>query len=409
MLILFLFFLIGSTLSNSARKNGSDKRGKNVIGIHYKMRVVSVSTLAFCLLLLLSCDAASRWFELEHYTFEQYITEFRKHYSSVQEREFRRQIVENKLSQIRAHNRNPDATWKQGVNRFTDRTEDEFRQVLGVRKELVYQSRRGEDNIEQIIPQNKLSALPLSVDWRSAAPSIITPVKDQGECGSCWSFASASTIESYWAKATGELAILSEQNILSCTPNPGQCGGSGGCGGATNEIAFQSIIDQGGIASEWTYPYISYRGSNYQCQASLQNTPPAANITSYKKLTTNQYYPLLEAVATTGPLAITVDAGAWGSYETGIFNGCNQTNPDLNHAVQLVGYGSDNGQDYWLVRNSWSPAWGESGYIRLYRSSTVTCGTDITPLDGTACADDPSPVTVCGTCGILYDSSYPIV
>lgn len=233
-------------------------------------------------------------------------------------------------------------------------------------------------------------------------------MKDQGSCGSCWSFAAAQSIESQWALATGELHVLSEQNILGCTSNPQQCGGSGGCGGATADLAFETVVANG-LASEWTYPYISYHGEDYECMFSTKNTPPVANISSYVVLPVNQYSPLLEAVATKGPIAISVDAGAWGDYETGVFNGCNQTNPVINHGVQLVGYGTDNGNDYWLVRNSWAPTWGEQGYIRLFRTSQVQCGTDLEPLTGTGCVGGPPTVTVCGTCGILYATSYPVV
>ena len=119
----------------------------------------------------------------------------------------------------------------------------------------------------------------------------------------------------------------------------------------------------------------------------------------------------MQAVATKGPIAISVDASTWFAYSSGIFNGCNQINPDINHAVILVGYGEEFNQKYWIVRNSWSASWGENGYIRLARfdSEQENCGIDNTPQDGTACANFTDPVKVCGTCGILYDSAYPII
>jgi len=256
-----------------------------------------------------------------------------------------------------------------------------------------------------------LSALPPRVDWREHG--IITAVKDQGQCGSCWTFGTAETIESYWANKTGELTDLSEQQILDCTSNPNQCGGTGGCGGGTAEVAFESIITAGGLADEWTYPYVSYYGNPSTCalNATTQPRPVAfAQISSYTTLPPNQYNPVFAHIAKVGPLAISVDASLWSPYEEGIFNGCNQTDPDIDHEVQLVGYGIDNQLgEYWLVRNSWSPFWGEEGYIRIQRSSTVTCGTDTQPSDGTGCKNGPSSVTVCGTCGILYDSTYPTV
>ena len=114
---------------------------------------------------------------------------------------------------------------------------------------------------------------------------------------------------------------------------------------------------------------------------------------------------MINAVAQFGPIAVVVDASNWSAYDSGIYNGCDQINSDINHGVVLVGYGPG----YWLVRNSWSASWGEAGYIRLYRddNQATTCQLDVTPLDGTACAGETDPVTTCGTCGILYDSAYP--
>jgi len=237
---------------------------------------------------------------------------------------------------------------------------------------------------------------------------VVTAVKDQGDCGSCWTFATAETIESHYAIAKGPLWDLSEQQILDCTSNPDQCGGTGGCSGGTVEVAMASIIKDGGIASEWTYPYLSYTGTNFPT-CGLNNTSPAVQISNYVVLPSNEYLPLMTAVATVGPIAISVDASSWQFYSTGVYNGCNQTNPDLDHAVQLVGYGTETGGDYWLVRNSWSPAWGENGYIKLFRTSTVQCGTDTKPGDGDGCDGGPASVTVCGTCGILFDTVYPVI
>jgi len=252
-----------------------------------------------------------------------------------------------------------------------------------------------------------LSSLPSKIDWRTS--NIITSVKDQGNCGSCWSFATAEMVETYWAMSTGELPTLSEQQILDCTENTNQCGGTGGCGGGTPEIAYEQIIAQGGLASEWTYPYLSYWGHDMNCTFSAQKTPAAAVLKGYTVLPSNDYNSVMGAIIS-GPLAVNVDANAWADYESGVFDGCNQVNPDINHVVQLVGYGDDPSfGDYWLIRNSWTPVWGEQGYIRLARSSSPDCGVDIHPQDGTGCLNGPANVTVCGTCGILYDVSFPVV
>jgi cathepsin L len=358
-------------------------------------------TLVLLVLLGLSF-ARPKWFELDGYHFDQYIKDFTKHYEP-QEYKMRREIFEKNLRDIYAHNRDSTKTWKEGVNHMTDWTEEEFRSMLGYK----LQPKRDESRIYR--PAKPTEALPASIDWRTAG--IISPVKDQGQCGSCWSFATAESIETYFAMATNNLVELSEQQVLDCTQNPNQCGGTGGCGGATTELGFGQIISQGGILSEWQYPYKSYFGTTgFVCEyAVLGNS--YVSVENFKNLPTNEYDPIITALATVGPLAISVDASAWSKYESGVFNGCNQTYPDLDHAVQLVGYGTDNstGQDYWIVRNSWTPLWGEHGFIRLYRTSSIQCGTDITPKDGDGCNNGPQEVNVCGTCGILYDANFPIV
>ena len=251
-----------------------------------------------------------------------------------------------------------------------------------------------------------VTELPKSVDWRSR--NVVTSVKDQGHCGSCWAFAAAATLESHLALETGLLFDLSPQQIAMCAPNPDSCGGTGGCNGATAEIAFDYVAGFG-ILEEYQLGYQAYYGANSACGTS-DATVPVGTIDGYVQLPANNYLALMNAIATVGPIAISVDASTFHSYESGIFSDCNQESPDINHAVVLVGYGEDNGQKYWIVRNSWAPSWGENGYIRVARfdHEQEICGMDVTPQDGTACAGETDPVKVCGTCGILFDSAYPI-
>jgi cathepsin L len=250
-----------------------------------------------------------------------------------------------------------------------------------------------------------VSELPKSVDWRTSG--VVTSVKDQGHCGSCWAFAGAATLESHVAINTGLLYDLSPQQIAMCAPNPDACGGTGGCEGATAEIAFDYVAGAG-VLEEYQLGYQAYYGGDSACGVN-DLTVPVAHTTGFVQLPANNYTALMNAIAQIGPMAISVDASEWHNYENGIFSGCNQESPDINHAVVLVGYGEDNGQKYWTVRNSWNPSWGELGYIRLARADAEeeVCGMDVTPQDGTACAGDNEPVKVCGTCGILYDTSYP--
>ena len=179
--------------------------------------------------------------------------------------------------------------------------------------------------------------------------------------------------------------------------------------GATAEIAFDYVAGMSGILEEYQLGYSAYSGSDSACGFDVSGASPVATITGFVQLPENNYTSLMNAIAKVGPVAVSVDASTWSAYRGGIFNGCNQKQPDINHAVTLVGYGEENGQKYWTVRNSWSPSYGELGYIRVLRTDDdeSNCGMDITPQDGTACTGETDPVKVCGTCGILYDSSYP--
>lgn len=364
-----------------------------------------MKVLIVCLALLSVALAAKlKWNELDtSYKFETYLQHFNKHYDDANEYQMRKTIFESNLHKIVDHNKDSSKTWKEEINHLADWTSEEFDRIRGYNKKMAV-------NAKQTRVPHKLkpvSALPATVDWRTQG--VVTPVKDQGDCGSCWSFAAAETIESHWAISKGQLWELSEQQILDCTSNPQHCGGTGGCNGGTAEVAFASIIKAGGLSSEWTYPYASHGGvNNPKCSLNSNVTTPVS-ISSFEELPENQYLPLLTAVATLGPIAISVDASAWSFYATGVFNGCNQTHPDLDHAVQLVGYGTENNTMYWLVRNSWTPAWGEGGYIKIMRTEEVTCGTDLSPADGSGCDNGPATVSVCGTCGILYDNAYPVI
>jgi len=208
----------------------------------------------------------------------------------------------------------------------------------------------------------KVEDLATSVDWRTAqSPKggpAMTPVKDQGGCGSCWAFSATESIESDIAIETGTLLELAPQEFVDCVPNPEECGGTGGCQGATAELAFNYTMTAGQILNK-DYTYTAHTG---QCK--LKKLPAtAAGIKSFVKLPINEYAPLLAAV-NKQPISISVDASKWQTYEGGVFKGCptaTSETVDIDHAVQLVGYGTDAGTDYFIVRNSWTNHWGEKG------------------------------------------------
>lgn len=218
-------------------------------------------------------------------------------------------------------------------------------------------------------------------------------------------FSTAETVESTIAIATGKPPlVLSEQELVDCLPNPKQCGGTGGCEGATQWLGFD-YVSKNGMASEAGYPYTAADG---QCKQFTPVVHPGV-IGSFVRIPPNNYSALMNAVVNVGPIAISAAAEPWQTYESGVFS--SDCGADVDHAIQLVGFGTDGGSDYWLVRNSWGGSWGEDGYIRIKRfgdKGQEPCQTDSQPGDGTGCKGGPSSVQVCGLCGILSDSSYPI-
>lgn len=165
-----------------------------------------------------------KWHELAErgYDFDQYIHDFAKFYSSEVEYVERRVIFEQRLREVYEHNKDTSNSWKKGVNKFSDRFPEELHAMKGYSKAMGFSSRAHDADFRASpltdAERSLLASLPESVDWREQ--NVVSNVKDQGNCGSCWSFAAAETIESHWALATGYVGILSEQNILDCTANP---------------------------------------------------------------------------------------------------------------------------------------------------------------------------------------------
>jgi len=319
--------------------------------------------------------------------------------------ETRRGLFNAELARVKAHNAK-NLSWKEGVNKFSAMTATEKKAFHG-RSKRVKTDLKNAQPLPADFVVKPVSDLPATVDWRTAG--AVSTVKDQGLCGSCWAFASTAVIESYVALSTGLMFDLSVQQMAMCAPNPDHCGGIGQCEGSTAELAFEFVTGSQGLYQEYQYPYISYYGTDYDCKIPGPTTP-VATINGYVKLPDNNYTTLMNAVANVGPIAINVDASTWHAYESGVFNGCNQDTPDVNHVVVTIGYGEENGDKYWLVRNSWSATFGEAGFIKLLRSDDdeSNCGSDVTPQDGVACQDQVDPIKVCGTCGAIYDSSYPL-
>ena len=295
---------------------------------------------------------------------------FSKRYETFQELELRFEIFRENVRTIVLHNLDSNQNFTMGINQFSDLTSDEFKEmyVSGLKTEV------GSYGCKSF--SSSASSAPASVDWRNE--HAVTSVKDQGQCGSCWTFSATGAIEGAWSISTGQLIDLSEQEMVDCAT--GISYGSRGCSGGTMEGAFKFVIANG-QCSLASYPYTAKDGTCQKCSA-------VAKITSCSDVKPNDQISLKAAVAQQ-PVAVAIEADTryFQSYSSGILTStsCGTT---LDHGVLVVGYGEENGQKYWLVKNSWGTSWGDKGYVKIARSES---------------ANDA------GICGIAMDPSFPSV
>mmetsp|Transcript_18248 Transcript_18248/g.40346 ORF Transcript_18248/g.40346 Transcript_18248/m.40346 type:complete len:386 (-) Transcript_18248:163-1320(-) len=380
------------------------------------MRQAIAAWLAGSQALLLHGQVPPLVLKEEHfYSFEQFEKDFSRNYAST-EREARRRIVQDNIAFVRSHNSNPQRTWDAAVNELADRSLSEIHtDFTGLSAGMRLGGRRSsallthKNSTKHVITTNVPSpTLPDSVDWRRHG--AVSDVQRQGACGSCWAFAAAGALESHLAIASGQMHRVSAGVLRDCVPNPKACGGEGGCQGAIPQLAY-NFTHERGIILESDYSYSSNQG--------LCNIPglpqKRATIQGYVQLPANDPVALMQALASAGPVSVSVAVPrSFASYSSGVLT-CGEANEiehwKIAHAVLAVGYGvdPDHGK-YWIIKNSWGERWGEAGYIRIARSDSATepCGTDVAPELGFSCKPYPSKITVCGHCGILSDSSYPV-
>jgi len=231
---------------------------------------------------------------------------------------------------------------------------------------------------QQTLGTDSTQQLQNSVDWDEAG-AVNTP-EAQGSCGSCFTFSTTGAIEGAFFVAHGKLVNLSEQQIVSCDSV------DHGCSGGLMDHAFAWVKSNGGLCSETDYPYTSSSvpegSSAAACQTSC--TPvPGTKVTAYTDVEASENALMLAVTKQVVSIAIEADQDAFQFYKKGIMDGTCGTG--LDHGVLLVGYGTDNGADYWKVKNSWGVRWGEGGFIRLQRGKQQKGG----------------------QCGLLLSASYP--
>lgn len=229
------------------------------------------------------------------------------------------------------------------------------------------------------------TALPSSVDW--VEQGAVTGVKDQGQCGSCWSFSTTGALEGAYYIKNGVLKSFSEQQLVDCD-NYANGGRDHGCNGGLMDNAFTWISKNGGLCLESSYPYVSgATKTSGTCQKTC-SLVAGSKVAKYVDVTPNSDSAMMTALSMQPvSIAIEADQQTFQLYKSGVFTGTCGTN--LDHGVLAVGYGSENGDDYYLVKNSWGTSWGQNGYIKLGRGSQYNKGS--------------------GQCGILMEGSYPLL
>ncbi|XP_071825262.1 cathepsin L-like peptidase [Apostichopus japonicus] len=281
-----------------------------------------------------------------------------------EEEDNRRKIWEDNLQKVSKHNTEHSLglhSYTLGMNKYADLRGEEFVQMMNGLKFNASRERQG----IKFLSYAKFQA-PDSVDWRDEG--YVTPVKDQGQCGSCWAFSTTGSLEGQHFRSTGVLTSLSEQNLVDCSISYG----NNGCEGGLMDYAFQYIKDNLGIDTEDKYPY---EAEDDTCRFSPDNV--GATDSGYVDVDSGDEDALKEACAANGPISVAIDASheSFQLYESGVYDEESCSSIELDHGVLVVGYGTDSvGGDYWIVKNSWGLSWGQQGYIWMSRNKDNQCG-----------------------------------
>ena len=295
--------------------------------------------------------------------FQKFIKKYHKRYASINEYLARFEVFKRNVMAAFTEN----ASYQTGITKFSDLTQQEFAKTY---LNLNYDA-MAVANFNPYVVQVK-NAAPDAWDWREKG--YVSPVKDQGSCGSCWAFSTVGNLEGLYYKEKQTMVTLSEQMLVDCDTY------DSGCNGGLMENTFTWLKENGGIMTDTDYPYKGRKGT---CQSD-ETKYVDMQITGYTKLGSGSstWDPvdeeeIKEFLYETGPLAVALNANPLQTYSSGILDKTSSQCPTsgMNHAVTMVGYGHDDSQDkdYWIVKNSWGKNWGEDGYFRI-RRGTGCCG-----------------------------------
>ena len=266
--------------------------------------------------------------------------------------EYRFSVFAETLRQIREHNQGKHS-WNQGVNTFSDMTFEEFK----ADKLMTPQNCSATNSFK--LPS--VSAIPDSYEWNNYG--MVSPVKNQGSCGSCWTFSTVGSLESHWnILGKGKNTTFAEQQLVDCAGDFD----NHGCNGGLPSHAFEYIRHAGGIESDITYPYTAKNG---QCVFRRNLAVGYVRFGSYN-ITQGDEKELAERLYDSGPVAVSFQViSGFKNYASGVYSvtNCGTGTQDVNHAVLATGYGNDNGKNFWNIKNSWGAAWGNQGYFKMER------------------------------------------
>jgi len=275
--------------------------------------------------------------------FLKFIKEHQKEYESVAEFQRKLEIFVENLRHIESHAE---------FSPYMDLTHEEFKNGLTLNLANLAELKA---TMAPYVGKLMMGEVPESYDWRDH--NAVSPVKDQKRCGSCWAFSAVGNIEGVYAIKNGSIKTFSEQQLVDCDDE------DGGCNGGFMNNAFHYLSTHGGLMTDNDYPYTGTGGT---CKFNPLGV--AVELTTFQDVSKNEDE-IKNTLFENGPLAIAVNATPFQFYTKGILTPTKQScNPaGLNHGVTLVGYGSENGQNFWIIKNSWGKTWGEQGYIRLAR------------------------------------------